>query len=73
MPVPPVHQHRLHSLAGLTGDERLRRIASEGTVPISLDHLREHDPETLVRVGYRIKYSPAEIQQLGLDDAERRT
>jgi hypothetical protein len=67
MPVPPIDRTRLRSAARLSGDEELRRIATTGTVPISLDHLRERDAETLVRVGYRIRYSPEEIQELGLD------
>jgi hypothetical protein len=73
MPVPSSDQHRLRSVARLTGDERLQGIASTGIVPISLSHLRDRDAETLVRVGYRITYSPEEIQQLGLDDPDRRT
>jgi len=67
MPVPSGQQDRLHALAELSGDEKLARIASTGKVPISLDHLRDRDAETLVRVGYRISYSPDEIRQLGLD------
>jgi len=73
MPVPSVDQHRLRSVAKLTGDEQLRRIATAGTIPISLDHLKDRDSETLVRVGYKITYSPEEIQQLGLDNPDERT
>lgn len=73
MPVPSVDQRRLRSAAKLTGDEQLQRIASAGTVPISLDHLKDRDAETLVRVGYKITYSPEEIRQLGLDNLDDRT
>jgi hypothetical protein len=73
MPVPSTQRHRLRSLAELTGDEQLQGIASVGTVPISLDHLRGRDGETLVRVGYKITYTPEEIQVLKLDNADDRT
>jgi hypothetical protein len=73
MPVPSVDRHRLRSVAKLTGDERLHGIASSGTVPISLDHLKDRDAETLVRVGYKIRYSSDEIDQLGLESPDRRS
>lgn len=69
IPIPSTQRHRLRSVAELTGDERLQGIASAGSVPISLDHLRDRDRATLVRVGFKITYSPDEIQQLGLDNA----
>jgi hypothetical protein len=56
MPVPSDQQDRLRALAELSDDEKLARIASTGKIPISLDHLRDRDAETLVRVGYRISY-----------------
>jgi hypothetical protein len=73
MPIPSTQRHRLRSVAELSGDERLQGIASGGTVPISLEHLRDRARDTLVRVGYKITYSPEEIQRLGLDNADDRT
>jgi hypothetical protein len=73
MPVPSVDRDRLRSVARLSGDEGLHRIASAGAVPISLDHLRGHDAETLVRIGYKITYSPEEISRLGFDEPDPRT
>ena len=72
MPVPSVDRERLHSVATLTGDEGLHRIASAGRIPISLDHLRGCAAETLVRIGYTIMYSPEEVDRLGFDDPDVR-
>jgi hypothetical protein len=74
MPVPSVDRQRMHGIAKLDGNEGLRGIATVGSVPISLDHLRDSDPDkTLVRVGYKINYSQEEIEELKLDNSDPRT
>lgn len=67
IPVTSVDQQRLQSVSELASDQRLVEIASAGSVPVSLEHLRGRDAdETLVRVGYMIDYSEDEARALGL-------
>jgi len=55
VPVTSVDQQRLLSVSELVSDQRVLEIASAGSVPVSLDHLRGRDADqTLVRVGYMI-------------------
>jgi hypothetical protein len=71
MPVSAVDRQRLREIAELTGDEGLCGIATDGSVPISLNHLRGCDADqTLVRVGYLISYSQEEVRELGLDSRD---
>ena len=73
MPVTSTDQQRLRSLSELTGDRQFRDIATAGTVPISLEHLRDHDSDkTLVRVGYMIDYTHEESTALGLNEPDSR-
>jgi hypothetical protein len=67
VPFTSVDQQRLLSVSELASDQRLLEIASAGSVPVSLDHLRGRDADqTLVRVGYMIDYSEDEARALGL-------
>ena len=73
VPVTSVDQQRLRSVSELADDQRLLGIASAGSVPVSLEHLRGRDAdETLVRVGYMIDYSEVEARALGLGSPNSR-
>jgi hypothetical protein len=47
-------------IAELTSDDEFLRIAELPEVPVSLEHLRDVDPQTCILVGYRLDVTPAE-------------
>lgn len=69
--IPQSDQLVLEKLSDLTGDSCYRELAGSGSVSVSLEHLRHHDPDTtVVCVGYTISYSAGEAAALGLRDPE---
>lgn len=57
----------IQRVAELTSDEELRRIASQPTAPVSLEHLRHLDPRTtLIVLGHQLTYAEGESERLGL-------
>ena len=56
----PKFREDIHELAELTSDDRLLRIAELAEVPVSLEHLRQVDPQTRILIGYRLDVTPGE-------------
>lgn len=57
----------IRRVAELTADEELLRISDRSELPVSLEHLRGMDPETLIVIGSRLDYTAEESRQLGAD------
>ncbi|GEL26063.1 hypothetical protein PSU4_50170 [Pseudonocardia sulfidoxydans NBRC 16205] len=47
-------------------DDQVRRTLKRGFVDVSIAHLRDLPTETQVRIGYRLTFTDAEIERLGL-------
>jgi hypothetical protein len=60
------YREKVRAVARLTGDEELMKIADHTEVAISLEHLRDIDPETRIEVGYWLEYTPEERERLGI-------
>lgn len=60
-------REQVRTVARLTGDEELMKIAELPEVTVSLEHLRNVDPETRIHVGYWLEYTPEEMERLGLN------
>jgi hypothetical protein len=60
----PSRYRPVREIAELTSDEELRRIADLPEVPVSLEHLRQVDPQTRILIGYRLDGTPAESPDL---------
>lgn len=60
-------REQVRDVARLTNDADLLRIADMDEVTVSLEHLRNADPETTrVSIGYRLDYTREESDRLGL-------
>lgn len=64
-PMPSKVRERILQVAELTADKRLRAIAELDEIPVSLEHLRDVDPQTRILVGGRLELAPGESQRLG--------
>jgi hypothetical protein len=62
----PEFRESVRKVAELAGDESLMRIANLSAVVISLEHLRNIDPQTRIVCGYRLDYTSEESERLGL-------
>jgi hypothetical protein len=60
----PKFREDIREIAELTSDDELRRIAELPEVPVSLEHLRDVDPQTRILVCYRLDVTPAESPRL---------
>jgi hypothetical protein len=60
------YREKVRAVARLTGDRELMTVAGQADVAISLEHLRDLDPETRIEVGYWLEYTPEERQRLGI-------
>ena len=60
----PKFREDIREIAELTSDDELRRIAELPEVPVSLEHLRDVDPQIRILVGYRLDVTPAESPRL---------
>ena len=60
----PKFREDIHEIAELTSDDRLLRIAELAEVPVSLEHLRQVDPQTRILIGYRLDVTPGESPRL---------
>jgi len=60
MPLTAKFREDIGAVAELTSDDRLRVIAELPEVPVSLKHLREHDPQTRIVLFCRLVVSPGE-------------
>ena len=60
----PKFRDDIREMAELTADDELIRLAELPEVPVSLEHLRQLDPQTRIVVGYRLEVSPAESPRL---------
>ena len=60
----PKFREDIREIAELTSDDELLRISEVPEMPVSLEHLRHVDPQTLILVGYRLDVSPAESPRL---------
>jgi hypothetical protein len=63
----PKFRDEVRNVAELTGDDELMEIADLPAVSISLEHLRDVDPQTRIVCGYRLDYTAEESTRLGLD------
>lgn len=59
-------REQVRAVAQLTSDEELRKVADQTEVTISLEHLRDIDPETRIEVGYWLEYTSEERERLGI-------
>ena len=57
---------KVRKVAQLDGDMELMNIAELPAVAISLEHLRDVDPQTRIVCGYQLNYAPGESERLGL-------
>jgi hypothetical protein len=60
----PKFREDIREIAELTSDDELLRIAELPEVPVSLEHLRDVDPQIRILVGYRLDVTPAESARL---------
>ena len=60
----PKSREDIREIAELTSDDELLRVSELPEVPVSLEHLRQVDPQTRIVVGYRIDVTPAESPRL---------
>jgi hypothetical protein len=58
---------QVRRVAELTADEELLSVANQTAVTVSLDHLRDVDPQTRIVCGYRLDYTAEESERLGLN------
>jgi hypothetical protein len=63
---------KLHQVASMTADQSLAEVAAATESVISLEHLRDLDPNaTRIVCGQRLDYTQEEAVQLGLIDHDR--
>ena len=60
----PKSREDIREIAELTSDDELLRVSERPEVPVSLEHLRQVDPQTRIVVGYRLDVTPAESPRL---------
>ena len=60
----PKFREDIREIAELTSDDELLRVSELPEVPVSLEHLRQVDPQTRIVVGYRLDVTPAESPRL---------
>jgi hypothetical protein len=65
--LPKKLREEVRTVARLTGDEELMRVAELSMVTVSLEHFRDVDPETRIYLGYWLEYTPEEMERLGLN------
>src|SRR2546421_6006486 len=56
----PKSREDIREIAELTSDDELLAVSELPEVPVSLEHLRQADPQTRIVVGYRFDVTPAE-------------
>ena len=60
----PKLREDIREIAELASDDELLRVAELPEVPVSLEHLRQVDPQTRILVGCRLDVTPAESPRL---------
>jgi hypothetical protein len=60
----PKSREDIREIAELTSDDELLAVSQLPEVPVSLEHLRQVDPQTRIVVGYRLDVTPAESPRL---------
>jgi hypothetical protein len=60
----PKFRAEIREIAVLTSDDQLLVIAELAEVPVSLEHLRQVDPQTRILIGYRLDVTAAESPRL---------
>ncbi len=60
----PKLREDIREIAELTSDDELLRVSELPEVPVSLEHLRQVDPQTRILVGCRLDVTPAESPRL---------
>jgi hypothetical protein len=63
-PMTPTFREGIREIAELASDDQLLRIAELAEVPVSLEHLRQVDPQTRLLIGYRLDVTAAECPRL---------
>jgi hypothetical protein len=69
--LPPRFRERLRQVGKLTSDQHLLAMAEVSEVPISLEHLRDVDPQTRIVVEAKLTYAPGESERLGLGSNQK--
>jgi len=64
--IPEDMRANIRRVAELSSDEELQAIAERGTAPVSLEHLRGVDPQTLIVYGHYLGYTEEEGERLRL-------
>lgn len=64
--IPEDLRNDLRRVAELSSDKELLAIADRGKAPVSLEHLRGMDPQTVIVYGHNLIYTPEESDQLRL-------
>jgi len=59
-PLPPQFREKIREAAELTSDPALLAIADLTEVPVSLDHLRDLDPQTRIIIRTELRYEAGE-------------
>jgi hypothetical protein len=62
--LPPRAREDIREIAELTSDEELLAIAGLSGVPVSLEHLRDLDPQTRIIIGTRLELAPEDSERL---------
>jgi hypothetical protein len=60
----PKSREDIREIAELASDDELLAVSQLPEVPVSLEHLRQADPQTRIVVGYRLDVSPSESPRL---------
>jgi hypothetical protein len=68
--VPEDMRNKLRLVAELSSDSELQAIADRGTSPVSLEHLRGVDPQTLIVYGHYLAFTKEENEQLDLGSGQ---
>lgn len=66
IPISAMLKDQMRLLGGVTGQVDLLELADKVTYPVSLEHLRTLDPDTLIVCGVGIRYSQSEGKELSL-------
>jgi hypothetical protein len=62
--IPDDMRNDMRRVAEFSSDTELLSIANRGTAPISLEHLRGVDPQTLIVYGHNLRYTEEEGERL---------
>jgi hypothetical protein len=70
-PLSPRFRHDIREIAELTSDAELLAIANLTEIPVSLEHLRDLDPQTRIVIRTELHYEPGERARLSTPKERR--